>query len=145
MNWFKKCDAYTCACSIAQSRLTLCDPMDCSPPGSSVHGISQARILEWVAIFYSRGSSRPRDRTHVSCLLHWQANSLPLCHLGSPPAVYSNPWSLSIAWLYFIILKNDLYLLGFTPLSVLKDLLFAQNLYFICGPKNETRRKIFSQ
>ena len=39
---------------------TLCDPMDCSPPGSSVHGISLARILEWVAISYSRGSSQPR-------------------------------------------------------------------------------------
>ena len=39
----------------------FCDPMDCSPPGSSVHGISQARILEWVAISLSRGSSQPRD------------------------------------------------------------------------------------
>ena len=43
----------------------LFDPMDCSPPGSSVHGISQARILEWVAISFSRGSSRPRDRTQT--------------------------------------------------------------------------------
>ena len=46
--------------------LTLCEPMDCSPPGSSVLGVSQARILEWVAISFSRGSSRPRDRTQVS-------------------------------------------------------------------------------
>ena len=46
-----------------QSCQTLCDPMDCSPPGSPVHGISQARILEWVAISSSRGSSQPRDRT----------------------------------------------------------------------------------
>ena len=45
---------------------TLCDPMDCSLPGSSVHGISQARVLEWVAISFSRGPSRPRDRTQVS-------------------------------------------------------------------------------
>ena len=44
-------------------RVQLCDPMDHSPPGSSVHGISQAGIPEWVAIFFSRGSSRPRDRT----------------------------------------------------------------------------------
>ena len=51
---------------VAQSCLTLCDPMDCSPPGSSVHGISQARILEWGAIAFSRGFSRPRDRTQVS-------------------------------------------------------------------------------
>ena len=47
--------------------LTLCHPMDCSPPGSSVHGILQARILEWVAISFSRGSSQPRDGTCVSC------------------------------------------------------------------------------
>ena len=48
------------------SRVWLCDFMDCSPPGSSVHGILQARILERVAISFSRGSSRPRDRTQVS-------------------------------------------------------------------------------
>ena len=48
------------------SRVRLCDPMDCSPPGSSVHGILQARILEWVAISFSRGSSRPRDQTQIS-------------------------------------------------------------------------------
>ena len=50
----------------AQSCPTLCDPMDCSPPGSSVHGIFQARVLEWVAISFYRGSSWPRDRTRVS-------------------------------------------------------------------------------
>ena len=44
------------------------DPMDCSPPGSSVREISQARILEWVATSFSRGSSQPRDQTHVSCI-----------------------------------------------------------------------------
>ena len=57
-----------CARVRAQSCLTLCDPMDCSPPGSSVHEIFQARILEWVAISYSRGSSQPGDRTCVSCI-----------------------------------------------------------------------------
>ena len=46
----------------------FCDSMDCSPPGSSVHGISQARILEWVAISFSRASSQPRDQTHISCI-----------------------------------------------------------------------------
>ena len=50
-----------------QSCLTLCDLVDCSPPASSVHGILQVRILEWVAILSSRGSSRPRDQTRVSC------------------------------------------------------------------------------
>ena len=50
----------------AQLYLTLCRPMDCSPPGSSVQGILQARILGWVAMPFSRGSSPPRDRTHIS-------------------------------------------------------------------------------
>ena len=59
---------------VAQSCPTLCDPVDCSPPGSSVHGILQARVLEWAAISFFRGSSRPRDRTHVSpfsCTGRW--------------------------------------------------------------------------
>ena len=51
---------------VAQSCPTLCDPVECSPPGSSVHGTLQARILEWVAISFSRGSSQPRDWTQVS-------------------------------------------------------------------------------
>ena len=48
----------------------MCDPADCSPPGSSVYGILQARILQWVAMSSSRGSSCPRDRTHISCISH---------------------------------------------------------------------------
>ena len=53
---------------VTQSCLTIYDPVDCSLPGSSVHGISQASILEWVAISFSRGFSQPRDRTQVSCI-----------------------------------------------------------------------------
>ena len=56
---------HLCVCSFAQPCLTLCDPMDCSPLGSSVRGILQGIILEWVAIFSSRGSNRPRDRTRL--------------------------------------------------------------------------------
>ena len=65
-----------------QSCLTLCDPMDCSPPGSSVHGILQARILEWVflqGILPMQGSKQ-----HLLCLLHWQAGSLLLMPPGKP-------------------------------------------------------------
>ena len=61
------CKKYVCAKSL-QSCPTLCDPMDCSPPDSSVQGIIQAGILEWVAMSSSRGSSQPRDQTHVSCV-----------------------------------------------------------------------------
>ena len=53
---------------VAQSCPTLCNPMDCSPPGSSIHGILQARVLEWAAIPFSGGSSPPRDRTPISCI-----------------------------------------------------------------------------
>ena len=60
---------------VASSCLTLCNPMGCSPPGSSVHRIFQGRMLQWVAIAFSRESSQ--------YFLHWQADSLPLCHLGS--------------------------------------------------------------
>ena len=70
---------------VVKSRPTLWDSMDCSTPGSSVHGIFQARILEWVAISFSRGSSWPRDRTcgsgRIFCL---QVDSLLLNHWGSP-------------------------------------------------------------
>ena len=62
------------ACSVAQLCLTLCNPMDYSPPGSSVHGIFQIRILEWISIPFSRGPSRPRDWTHISyvfCIGRW--------------------------------------------------------------------------
>ena len=55
-----------CVCSVISN---FCNTRDCSPPGSSVHGISQAGILEWVAISSSRGSFQPRDRTHVSSLV----------------------------------------------------------------------------
>ena len=54
---------------VAQSCPTLCNPMGCSPPGSSVHWIFQARVLEWVAISFSRGSSWLRDWTRVSCIV----------------------------------------------------------------------------
>ena len=55
-------------CLVAQSCLTLCDPMDCSPPGSCVHGISQTKILEWVAMPSFRGSSQPGNQARVSCI-----------------------------------------------------------------------------
>ena len=78
-------------CAQSPSRIQLCDPMDCGPPDSTVHEIFQARIPEWVAIFFSRGSAWPRDQTCISCLLHWQADSLPQHHLGNPVKQVHNP------------------------------------------------------
>ena len=71
---------------VAQSCPTPSNPMDCSPPGSSVHGISQGRILEWVAIFFSRGSSQFRIEPVSPAL---QVDSLPLSHLGIPHMVHA--------------------------------------------------------
>ena len=65
------CTLHTSVCSVTQSCLTLCDPVEYSPPGFSVHGIFQARILEWVAISFSRGSSWPRDWTRISWVACW--------------------------------------------------------------------------
>ena len=66
---------------VAKSCLTLCNPMDCNPLVSSVHGIFQARIMEWVAIYCSMRSSQPRDGTQVSCI---SGTGRPLCYLESP-------------------------------------------------------------
>ena len=68
-------------CSVVQSCLTLCDPMDCNPPGSSVHGIFHARIQDWVAIPFSRGFSQSRDWTRSPTL---QVDSLPAQPQGKP-------------------------------------------------------------
>ena len=86
---------WTVLCLVAQSCPTLWNPLDCSPPGSSVHGILQARILEWVAVLSSRGSFWPRDWTSVSCLLAaqvllWKWKSLSCVGLfGS----HGSPWN----------------------------------------------------
>ena len=75
---------------VAQSCPTLCDPMDCNLSGSSVHGIFQARVLEWIAISFSKGSSQPRNRTQVSRIA------------GRPFTV----------WATFVILKVYTYMVG---------------------------------
>ena len=90
-----------CTCGISDihmSCLTLCDSMNCSPPGSSVHGILQAGILEWVAIPFSRGSSRPRDRAQVSCIGRWILHRLS--HQGSlrPRCCRSFAEAISECW-----------------------------------------------
>ena len=72
---------WACLCvhaKLLQSCLTLGNPTDCSPQGSSFHGVLQASTPEWVAMPSSGGSSQPRDQTRVSCLLHWQEFSLPV-------------------------------------------------------------------
>ena len=68
LKWLSSSSSSSCVCVRASSYLILYDSMDCSPPGSSIHGIFQATILERVSISYSRGSSQPRDRNCISCV-----------------------------------------------------------------------------
>ena len=104
------------SCMYAQSWLTLCDPLDCSPPGSSLHGIFQARILEWVSISFSRDSSQSRDQTHVSCVSWIAGSSLP----PKPSGKYID----SVSQLFFLLLSVLIFLgLSFELLYVLQILL----------------------
>ena len=75
-----------------RSCLTLWNPMNSSAPGSFVYGILKARILKWVAIPSSRRSSQPGGRTRISCLLRWQAGSLPLAPPGKMTMVVLKVW-----------------------------------------------------
>ena len=75
------------ACFITQSCPTVCDLLDCIPPGSFAHGICQVGILEWVAMSFSRGSSQPRDQTSVSYI--GRQILLPLSYLGSLPTYHA--------------------------------------------------------
>ena len=75
---------------VAQLCPTLCDPTDCSLPGSSIHGIFQARVLEWVAVSFSRESSQSRDLTQVSCIAG--RRFMGLSHQGSPKSRKTTWW-----------------------------------------------------
>ena len=120
--WRPTGDFHVCIRSVLQSCPALCNPMDCSRPGSSVHGILQTRVLEWVVISFSRGSSPPRDWTHVSCIAgRFFTNE----RLGKLHVVLSD---------YKAICYNQfswLFAYGFRDVSVLFSFLFC----FCCaGP-----------
>ena len=95
----KKKKIATRHCEVTQLCLTLCDPMDCSPPGSSIHGIFYARVLEWVSISFSRGSSQAKDQTWVSHIAgrrftFWATKE------SQPDIQFSSVQSLSRVWLF---------------------------------------------
>ena len=91
-----------CVCSVTQPCLTRCNPTDCNPLGSSVHEIFLARILKWVAISFSRESSRPRNGTVSPTPPALQADSSLLSYQGSP--VY---FLRGVKWFSYIILLNS--------------------------------------
>ena len=110
--------------SVAQSCLTLCDPTDCGLPGSSVYEISQARILEWIAISFSRVSSQIRDRTHVSCI--FCIGRQILYHLeptGKPRRAYltlieETRGNFQKVWIFQKVVKGVYELKRFTGLNI---------------------------
>ena len=113
--WSDRVTTHTCCCgSVPRSCPTLCDPVDCSPPGSSVHGILQARILEWVAISFSRGSSRPRDRTQVSCIAGRFFTTEPA---GKPIAHTETVYFSGLSHHVLRCALRDIWLNYLTPLS----------------------------
>ena len=138
----------SCVCVLVlkslQSCPAFCDPMDYSLPGYSVHGILQARILEWVTMPSSKGSSQPTDRTqgsnsHLLCLLHWQMCSLSLVPPGKPQ-IFSSVQSLSHVWLFAtpwtaacqasLSITNFQSLLKLMPI----ELVMPSNHFILCHP-----------
>ena len=93
---------YTQIFSVTQSWPALRDPMDCSPPGSSVRGISQARILEWGAVPFSGIFSTQGWSLCLLNLLHWQADSLPQSHLASPRVLMKGKKFFSISLILYL-------------------------------------------
>ena len=105
---------------VAQSCPALCHPMDCSLPGSPVHEILQARVLEWVAISFSTGSFQPRDQTQVSCiaggfLTSW-ATREALSHLGSL-LIWPYSFFFFNFYFYFILFYNTVLVLPYIDMN----------------------------
>ena len=113
---------------VAQSCPTLCDPMDCSLPGSSVHGIFQARVLEWVATSFSRRSSWHRDRIQVSCIV--RRHFYRLSHQGSGHIIILPEAHFE--------LKSDFLKYNFN-LKTVKQLFFSVLGQFSCQMVNRLR------
>ena len=120
--------------------MTLCDPMDCSLPGSSVYDILQARILKWVTILFSRESSQPRDQTRSPVL---QVDSLPSEPAGKPIGIFIKLWILGKLELLWYLHLEHLYVKSVMPcqlynqikfLSIYLEAFFFQKdvLFFFC-------------
>ena len=130
-----------CCCLVIKLCPTLCNPVDSSPPGSSVHGIFQARILESVAISFSKGFSQPRDWTRISWIgkwiYHWATWEKPLIHysvgqIGNQKTPSSSFSSFSRVLIMFQVLKNTRTIkTSYTILPILdKKLIWITNLYW---------------
>ena len=147
---------HCCMCTCAQSCPNLCDPVYCSPPGPSVHGIFQVRVAEWVSISFSRGSSQPRDRTQVSCigmwiLNHWATWEALLhcwweCKLAQPLWSFLKTLKLPYDSAYISKKKIPYFLSGFTIHGLVRIRFFWANLLWHCAncsPGYQEGKKVF--
>ena len=144
-------------CSVAQLYVTLCDSMDCSPPGSSVNEIFQARTLEWVAISYSRGSSRRRDLTQVSCIAgifftNWATGeALESQHaqwLSVMQLVDATPLSSQKLWKLdgitaFLASSTSLFQLHFSLLRVKANASFSQRIRAVALFSSQCKNQVW--
>ena len=130
-------------CLVPQSDRTPCDPMGCSSPGFSGHGTSQAGIMEWVAIYSSRGSYRPRDWTHVSCIGGW----IDYHHESSWITSIQFKWSyentvpfvlLHVFRLFFHLSFKYLVSISLTPPCHLSFCTFAEPIFLLLWPPSLT-------
>ena len=138
---------------VAQCCLPLCDPMDCSLPGSSVHEIFQARILGRVATSSSKGWIFPNQGSRL-CLRHWQVDSLPLSHLGSPlllivvqslsiVRLFAIPWTAARqASLFLTISRSLLKLMSTESVMLSNHLILCLPLLLL--PSNLPSSRVFS-
>ena len=128
-----------CVCVLTISAMSLCDPMNFSLPGSSVHGIILVRVLEWVAISYSKVLLNQGLKPHLLCLLHWQVDSLLLSHLGTQ---MTEILLVKISWRE----KNNLDRVAVFPLQVDIHVFFVFLLFILmqavtflhCHKRNRT-------
>ena len=126
---------------VGQSCLTVCDPVHCSPPGSSIHGVLQARILEWVAVSFSRGSSQPRNRTHVSHIAGrrfnlWATREAHIIWVtfGNYVFSYSVCYFCRVILISFIFLEGICFLWVFSLIGI--NLFTISYMFNLCSISN---------
>ena len=135
------------ACSVTSVVSDSLRLYECSTPSSSVHGIIQARILEWVAVPFSRGYSTQGWNPHLLHLLHWLANCLPLSHPGNPKlwwwvhsSVNKSHWNMSFKWVNCLICKLYLNKMFFLS-SLCTDMQWSPGYKVLIIIKNKTKYK----
>ena len=143
---------HVCTLVYAQSCLTLCDPLDCSPPGSSVHGISQERILEWVAISSSQRFFQPRNQICISCVSCTASEffTTELLNWGRPVSAldFGNPyWYFSSVFIFaavsnLLLVSSNSFSLTVMSLQLCFHLSIFSLIYWILYHQRNTKSTV---